>query len=323
MADTQTADKIIKQDQPIKTKTHVEKVEDSEPLTKKEPEQSAQRLKDINSQPSEQEKQTVEKIEPAVAENEDKVVPSQRVPPGGIEGLINKLAQYSSRLNNKQWQKWGLLTAGMLTIVLLLLIERRKRGGTVKRVYENQVQQRSSVIGAKLVGGRESHQGIEFLEKGRLAYVQKSDGRQKKWRKTVKQWKKQNRQIEQLQPEITEREQATENLKQQTAEVKLQHGLTERKQAEEVSKQQAGDVPAAGKPLQKDRERPRGSLKYEESHRVLGQVKQKLCRKCEKWKAESEFHKNKSCKDGLARWCKECKAKAAKDYRKRRKAMKN
>jgi hypothetical protein len=25
----------------------------------------------------------------------------------------------------------------------------------------------------------------------------------------------------------------------------------------------------------------------------------------------------------LARWCKECKAKAAKEYRKRRKAMKN
>jgi hypothetical protein len=179
LADTQTVNKLVEQDQPIEANTHVEKLEDSEPLTKKEPEQSAQRLKEITSQPSEQEKQTVEKAELSVTGNEEKVVPSEGKLQGSIKSLINKLTQYFSGLNDKQWRRWGLLTAGMLTIFLLLLIERRKRKETVKRVYENPVlvQESSSVIGARLAGCRQNHKGIELLEKDRVAYVPKSDGR--------------------------------------------------------------------------------------------------------------------------------------------------
>lgn len=32
----------------------------------------------------------------------------------------------------------------------------------------------------------------------------------------------------------------------------------------------------------------------------------KKCTKCEKVKTEEEFYKDKSTRDGLARWCKEC-----------------
>lgn len=39
------------------------------------------------------------------------------------------------------------------------------------------------------------------------------------------------------------------------------------------------------------RKAKRRYFKYEDSHRVVGGVKQKLCRKCRKWKAESEFHR--------------------------------
>ena len=45
---------------------------------------------------------------------------------------------------------------------------------------------------------------------------------------------------------------------------------------------------------------------YEERHRTVKGVKQKRCSKCEKWKSESEFHRNRSSKDGLNRQCKEC-----------------
>ena len=50
----------------------------------------------------------------------------------------------------------------------------------------------------------------------------------------------------------------------------------------------------------------RRNLPYEECHRVVNGVKQKLCAKCSRWKAENEFSKNRSGKDGLAPYCREC-----------------
>ncbi len=84
--------------------------------------------------------------------------------------------------------------------------------------------------------------------------------------------------------------------------------------------EQTTGVPAVEKAV--ERKPARRGKTYEELHRVVDDVKQKLCRKCEEWKPESEFHKNSSCKDGLAVSCKICKAEAAREYRKRRKAAK-
>ena len=64
-------------------------------------------------------------------------------------------------------------------------------------------------------------------------------------------------------------------------------------------------------------------LRFEDRHRVVNGVKEKLCRKCSKWKAESEFYNNKSARDGLNELCKKCSYKAAKKYQKRRLAAKN
>jgi hypothetical protein len=50
-------------------------------------------------------------------------------------------------------------------------------------------------------------------------------------------------------------------------------------------------------------------------------VKQKRCGKCKKWKAESEFYKKSSHKDGLAVWCKPCSDKATNKARERRMAV--
>ncbi len=64
--------------------------------------------------------------------------------------------------------------------------------------------------------------------------------------------------------------------------------------------------------------------RYEECHRVVDGVKQKRCRRCKSWKTESEFYKNRSCKDGLKFLCKECSKKAnRKSYKKRRTAVRN
>jgi hypothetical protein len=50
---------------------------------------------------------------------------------------------------------------------------------------------------------------------------------------------------------------------------------------------------------------------YEESHRTVGGVKQKLCCRCKKWKDESQFHRNLRSKDGIQWKCKECESKYA------------
>jgi hypothetical protein len=63
----------------------------------------------------------------------------------------------------------------------------------------------------------------------------------------------------------------------------------------------------------------RRNFKYDESHRVFGGVKQKMCRNCIKWKDESEFHRDPTTRDGLNAKCKKC----AKKLRKQRRAAKN
>ncbi len=50
----------------------------------------------------------------------------------------------------------------------------------------------------------------------------------------------------------------------------------------------------------------RKQRRYEESHRIVNGVKEKRCRRCKKWKAESEFYKSRKSKDGLGVYCKKC-----------------
>jgi hypothetical protein len=61
-----------------------------------------------------------------------------------------------------------------------------------------------------------------------------------------------------------------------------------------------------------DGRRVKKHYRYEESHRIVEGVKEKRCRKCRTWKAESEFYKHRRNKDGLDVWCRECANKAQK-----------
>ena len=68
---------------------------------------------------------------------------------------------------------------------------------------------------------------------------------------------------------------------------------------------------------------PAKYLRYEKRHRVVDGVKQKRCSKCKRWKAESDFYKRRSNKDGLAVRCKECSDKATNKCRRRQTAVRN
>lgn len=56
----------------------------------------------------------------------------------------------------------------------------------------------------------------------------------------------------------------------------------------------------------------RKNLRYEDCHRTVNGVREKLCRKCRRWKKESDFYNNRSIKDGLDGLCKGCKYKPTK-----------
>lgn len=81
-----------------------------------------------------------------------------------------------------------------------------------------------------------------------------------------------------------------------------------------------------GRPVQATRKRIvilglKKRLGYEGRHRVVNGAKEKLCRKCRKWRGESQFNKNRNSKDGLNIQCRDCvRAYDRKRYERIRKA---
>lgn len=63
-----------------------------------------------------------------------------------------------------------------------------------------------------------------------------------------------------------------------------------------------------------DRRVTRRNLSYEQRHRVVAGVKQKLCGRCGQWRDESDFYRHRWAKDGLAGWCRECEISRARKH---------
>jgi hypothetical protein len=83
-------------------------------------------------------------------------------------------------------------------------------------------------------------------------------------------------------------------------------------------KRHAIKVSNAGKPARVGKKWPQRKDKHGSGHNAVAKAGQKQCRKCKEMKAHTDFHKDKSCEDGLARWCMKCK----REYRKKRTASK-
>jgi hypothetical protein len=75
------------------------------------------------------------------------------------------------------------------------------------------------------------------------------------------------------------------------------------------------NAPAAAKPFETSEAVPQRKDKFEETGVSADEVEKKLCGRCKELKPVTEFYKNKSTSDGLARWCKECKKQYRKEHR--------
>jgi len=79
-----------------------------------------------------------------------------------------------------------------------------------------------------------------------------------------------------------------------------------------------GHAPVAEKQSRSSEKWPQQKDKPASAETAVAKVEKKQCGRCKQFKPHSDFYKNKSTKDGLARWCKQCK----KEYRKKRAAEK-
>lgn len=285
-----------------------------------------------------------------------------------VSSFTGILGQFVSRLLQRQWAEWEIITIAVMVVFVLLWIIRQQRKRSFRNIYDNQFLESTPVIGTKLGSRKRRRHLIRDFKKAQLAAAQQGHANQQEPTKRTDSEKLQE-QIRQLQREIIKRKKSEVRLEEKVADLtsvneKLQLELAGLKQAEQPAElndeegpaseeqpqpeihedEQAGqqlaqepakdekEQPAISKSeqveqdfeiLAKDehveRKPPKRSKSYEDLHRVVDDVKQKLCRKCSEWKPQSEFHKNTSSKDGLAGSCKTCKAEAAKEYRKRRK----
>ena len=179
-----------------------------------------------------------------------------------------------------------------------------------------------TVVGSQSAHQEEKIEEPEGLGKTRYACAPGGHVKQEERKNAIGHIEKLLEQITQLQNEIenylkTERCLEQENYDLGVANEQSSHQNPQRKKVQEGQKQQADELSVMKKSVRKRGERSHKNTKKDNSHQAdNNKVRKKLCLRCKKRKGNSDFHKDKSCKDGLARWCKECKAQAARKYRK-------
>lgn len=234
-----------------------------------------------------------------------------------IYGFVDRFRQPSLWLLEQQWAQWSLIAvAASLSFLLLLKISRRRRrlatgaahfGRFTERAITGQVS-RAGYMDVAHPAGRGRKQNI-LTDPTELVSHPEISIRQLR-REIFKRDQEESR----LEHQVEELEIANEQLRQQIAESNQTYAYFEQKIAELTA---ANEQPVARPNGQKKaeakvKEPPRRDKSRPEA------AKQKQCRKCKKNKPLTEFHKNASSHDGLARWCKACKTKAAKESRRKR-----
>lgn len=168
-----------------------------------------------------------------------------------VNSLIYKLAKYFSWLYFRHWERWELLIIVLISLVLLLFIIWQQQKATTRRIYVNQVRERSPIIGVKLADHR-SHLEIENWKKDGSSSFPKKYA---KLKKTKEQLHKLNEQVQQLQYEINKHKQTETRLEHQVKELTaaneiLLQNTAVSNQVEQSKKQQPAEVSTSSDKLQ-------------------------------------------------------------------------
>lgn len=238
-----------------------------------------------------------------------------------LYSFVERLRQPSYWLPEQKWAQWCLIAmAGFVFCLLLLKILRRWRRQTAGAVQIDNINHSGTTGVAAYAGGMDSAQlaGVSRKQKIRLDPTELVAHPEISIRQLRREIFKRDQAEARLEHEIEELRIANEQLRQRLAESKEKCATFETKVAELLAANEPTDLSGdndaeaeAGEPPGKEQSLPGESEQTE-------QADQKQCRKCKKYKPLTEFHKNASSHDGLARWCKSCKTRAAKESRRKR-----
>jgi len=236
-----------------------------------------------------------------------------------IYGFVDRLRQPSQWLLQQQWAHWSLIAvAALLAFLLFVKITRRRRRLTAGAAHIDHFAERA-------IAGQAAHAGqtgiVRPASRGRKQKVRIDPTELVSYpevsiRQLRREIFKRDQEESRLEHQIEELEIANEQLLQQVAESRELCAYFEQKITEltAANEQPVGQPEEQKKAEAKIKKPPRKAKTHPDA------PKQKQCRKCKKYKPLTEFHKNASSHDGLARWCKACKTKAAKESRQKRAA---
>lgn len=246
--------------------------------------------------------------------------------------LADRFVQPSLWLRDQVWAQWTLLAiAASLSFLLVVLMTRRRRRvlaghalaeSDTEGLIGTDVELPGDALGPHNIDGTGTGGGTAAAREQRI------------WKPTAAQAKWSDEPIRLLRREIIKRDQTEARLESELAELRaaneqLRRQLDEGKQvARELRLRVAELTDVEAQAAKQSRARKQAIPKAKKSARkkrpgVARKAERKQCRKCKERKARSEFHKNASSSDGLARWCKACKTKSAKEYRRRMSAKLN
>ena len=199
----------------------------------------------------------------------------------------------------------------------------QKSNKAISPVVESEPSVMQPVVGVQPVYQEQKKEECDGLDEDRLSCVPEEHVEPEKQKKAIRHIEKLLEQIAQCQNEIDTGLQTEICLEQEifdllTTNEQSSHQTLQRKRVKEHRKQQADELSVTKQPVRKCQKRSLENTRKNGGHQAnINKVRKKLCLRCKKKKSESDFHKDRSCKDSLARWCKECKAKATKKYHKK------
>ena len=236
-----------------------------------------------------------------------------------LYSFVNRLKQPSYWLLDQPWAQWCLIAfAALLSFLLLIKITRRRRRQTAGVMHLDYIPEQALAgevahggrMDVALAGGRGRASTVRTDPAELVSHPEISI------RQLRREIFKRDQAEARLEHQIEELKIANEQLQQQIAESKETCAYFERKVAEMIAASEIIDRPAADKTAEAELKEP--ARKAESRPKEAEKTDQKQCRRCKKRKPLTEFHKNASSHDGLARWCKTCKTKAAKESRQKR-----
>jgi len=136
---------------------------------------------------------------------------------------------YVSKLYDRQWALWELLTiAGVLSLLLLLKIRRRRRKAAANIVYTQRVSRDPSIIDVKLARSKQVRRNGEDLQEADGGEVPQVQGKRHHWTTAADESDWAEQPVRDLRREIIKRDQTEARLEREVTELSVANEQLER-----------------------------------------------------------------------------------------------